>query len=447
MQNRVLLIGGNFSPEPIGIGKYNGEMIDWLAANGHECTVVTTYPYYPQWKVQTPYVKKSFWYKRETKYIKPFYENSIKIYRCPQYVPANPTGTKRMILDFSFFLTSFVVILRLLLQRKYNIVISVVPSFQLGLLAILYKKIRGGKFFYHIQDLQIDAARDLQMIKSKTLINFLLGIEKYILKQADVVSSVSAGMIEKIEMKCDKKIDFFPNWVDTMMFYPIAEKTLLKKEFNFNPSDIIVLYSGAVGEKQGLENILLAAQSFLHNTHLKFVICGSGPYLKKLVDIKADLNLHNVVFMSTQPIEKFNRFLNMADLHLIIQKSNAADLVMPSKLTTILAIGGVTLLTAMPGSSLYNLIKLYNLGIAVEPENLTALIAGIDTAIKNNNNDMQSNARAYAERYLSREIVISKFSHHMEKIPNIHLKEKLPYKQTINVPRLKTKGVHSRIFF
>jgi colanic acid biosynthesis glycosyl transferase WcaI len=443
MQNRVLLIGGNFSPEPIGIGKYNGEMMDWLAANGNECTVVTTYPYYPQWKVQIPYVKKSFWYKKEIKYIKPFYENSIKIYRCPQYVPVNPTGTKRMILDFSFFLTSFFIILRLLLQKKYNVVISVVPSFQLGLLAILYKKIRGGSFFYHIQDLQIDAARDLQMIKSKTLINFLLKIEKYILKEADVVSSVSTGMIEKIETKCDKKIDFFPNWVDTRMFYPIAEKTLLKQEFNFNPSDIIVLYSGAIGEKQGLENILFAAQSFLHNPHLKFVICGSGPYLKKLVDIKASLNLHNVIFMPIQPIEKFNRFLNIADLHLIIQKSNAADLVMPSKLTTILAIGGVALLTAMPGSSLYKLIKSNNLGITVEPENLTALITGIDTAVTNNNLDIKSNARAYAERYLSRETVISKFCNKMEKTPNIHF----PPKQTISIRRLKTRGILSRILF
>jgi colanic acid biosynthesis glycosyl transferase WcaI len=443
MQNRVLLIGGNFSPEPIGIGKYNGEMMDWLAANGNECTVVTTYPYYPQWKVQIPYVKKSFWYKKEIKYIKPFYENSIKIYRCPQYVPVNPTGTKRMILDFSFFLTSFFIILRLLLQRKYNVVISVVPSFQLGLLAILYKKIRGGSFFYHIQDLQIDAARDLQMIKSKTLINFLLKIEKYILTQADVVSSVSTGMIEKIETKCDKKIDFFPNWVDTRTFYPIAEKTLLKQEFNFNPSDIIVLYSGAIGEKQGLENILFAAQSFLHNPHLKFVICGSGPYLKKLVDIKASLNLRNVVFMPTQPIEKFNRFLNIADLHLIIQKSNAADLVMPSKLTTILAIGGVALLTAMPGSSLYKLIKSNNLGITVEAENLTALITGIDAAVKNNNLDIKSNARAYAERYLSRETVISKFCNKMEETPNIHFSPK----QTISIRRLKTRGILSRIHF
>ncbi|MDB5009577.1 MAG: glycosyl transferase, group 1 family protein [Mucilaginibacter sp.] len=423
MHNRILLIGGNFYPEPIGIGKYNGEMMDWLAENGYNCTVVTTYPYYPQWKVQLPYVKKSFWYKKEIKYIKPYYENSVKIYRCPQYVPVNPTGTKRIILDFSFFLTSLIVILRLLLRKKYDIIISVVPSFQLGLLAILYKKIRGGKFFYHIQDLQIDAARDLNMIKSPALINFLFSIEKYILKQADVVSSVSAGMIEKIEMKCDKKVNFFPNWVNTKAFYPIPEKAELKKEFNFDPSNIIILYSGAIGEKQGLENILLAAKSFIDNTNIKFVVCGSGPYLKRLEDLKDSLDLKNIVFMPTQPIEKLNHFLNMADIHLIIQKSHASDLVMPSKLTTILAIGGVTLITALPDSSLYKLIKLHNLGIVVEPENEYALSSGISEAINNSHIDISINARAYAEKYLSIGKIIPRFSEDMDVLPDIDFME------------------------
>ena len=46
---KVLLISQNFTPEPTGIGKYNGEMMNWLAVNGYDCSVITTYPYYPQW--------------------------------------------------------------------------------------------------------------------------------------------------------------------------------------------------------------------------------------------------------------------------------------------------------------------------------------------------------------------------------------------------------------
>ena len=67
MSKRILLIGGNFSPELTGIGKYNGEMIDLLATKGFDCGVVTSFPYYPQWKVDNQYLKSSAWFKKEVK--------------------------------------------------------------------------------------------------------------------------------------------------------------------------------------------------------------------------------------------------------------------------------------------------------------------------------------------------------------------------------------------
>lgn len=81
-KKNILLISHNFSPEPTGIGKYNGEMIDWLAKNGYDCTVVTTYPYYPYWKVQPPY--KNRWYKKEIINY-PQSNSLLTVYRCPSY--------------------------------------------------------------------------------------------------------------------------------------------------------------------------------------------------------------------------------------------------------------------------------------------------------------------------------------------------------------------------
>ncbi|MEJ5961890.1 WcaI family glycosyltransferase [Pedobacter immunditicola] len=413
MQKRVLLIGGNYYPEPIGIGKYNGEMIEWLAQNGYECTVITSFPYYPQWKIQQPYLKNSFWYKKETKFCKPFYENSIQIYRCPQYVPDNPSGAKRMLLGLSFFLTSSLIVLKLLTKRKYDIVITVAPSFETGLLAIFYKFFKGGRFLYHIQDLQIDAARDLKMVKSKALLNAMFSIEKYILKKADVISTVSTGMMDKVKGKCNKQVDFFPNWVDAKVIFPITNKGPLKELFNFKSSDKIVLYSGAIGEKQGLENIMLAAKAFTANTQLKFVICGSGPYLNKLETLKETLQLSNVIFMPTQPVEKLNCLLNMADLHLIIQKANASDLVMPSKLTNILAVGGVAIVTALPDSSLFQLVSNNNVGIIAVPEDVESLTKAILKGITDNTNEIGMNALAYAKKHFSIGNIISTYTKNM----------------------------------
>jgi colanic acid biosynthesis glycosyl transferase WcaI len=417
MQRRVLLIGGNFYPEPIGIGKYNGEMIDWLAENGYDCTVVTSFPYYPQWKVQQPYVKKSNWYTKEVKYYKPFYENKVSIYRCPQYVPDMPTGSKRMLNGFSFFISSFLVVFKLLFSKKFDYVISVVPSFETGLLAILYKGIKGGKFLYHIQDLQIDAARDLKILKSKSLINILLKVEKFILNKADVVSTVSSGMMDKVKIKCEKNVRFFPNWVDNKVIYQIADKSALKEEFNFDSTDKIILYSGAIGEKQGLEIIMYVAEYFIKDQNIKFVICGSGPYLKQLLELKNKLNVENVIFISTQPVEKLNHFLNMADLHLIVQKANATDLVMPSKLTNILATGGVSIVTALPGSSLHELIIGHNVGLLAIPEDVMSLTSVIRKAIDSDKSEISRNAVEYAERHFSISNIISKYYHQMEEVP------------------------------
>lgn len=386
-------------------------MMKWLAANGYDCTVITSYPYYPQWKVQEPYDKVKSWYKKEELQVASSVNGGgrLKIYRCPQYVPAAPSGAKRIMLDFSFALSAFFKVMTLLPRKKFDVVIAVVPPFHLGLLAILYKKLRKAKFMYHIQDMQIEAARDLQMIKSKKLINVLFGLERYIFKQADIVSSISDGMIRKIHEKAGKDIFFFPNWVDVTLFHPLDNRAALKQEFGFAPRDRIILYSGAIGEKQGLESILHAAKKMQHREDLKFLICGSGPYKAKLEEMAKNMGLKQVIFFPLQPFEKFNRFLNMADVHLVIQKANASDLVMPSKLTTILAVGGLALITANPGTSLHDLVDRYNMGILVNAEDQQALDEGICRAVDNDAATMQANARTYAETYLSIGKIMSRF--------------------------------------
>ena len=411
MSKRVLLIGGNFFPELTGIGKYNGEMMDKLASLGYQCSIVTTFPYYPHWQIQPPYTRSSRWFKKELSPVTALNgKGAIQIFRCPHYVPQKPTGLKRMVSDFTFTFTAFIKILQLLFAKKYDVVLVVAPPFHLGLLGILYKKIRGAKLIYHIQDLQIDAARDFQLIKSQFIINSLLKVEKFILKNVDVVSSISQGMIKKIESKFAGKVIFFPNWVDTEMFFPLDDKAQLKREFNFNPSDKVILYSGAIGEKQGLDAILKSAKTLKQKPNLKFVICGSGPYKVQLQQLKEREQLDNVIFLPLQPFDKLNAFLNMADLHLVLQKANAADLVMPSKLTAILAVGGVAIITAGPGSSLFDVVSLHHMGILIKADNNEALSGSIEKALQNSNLEINNNARAYAQQYLSIDEIFRKFS-------------------------------------
>jgi colanic acid biosynthesis glycosyl transferase WcaI len=413
-QRKILLIGGNFYPELTGIGKYNGEMMDWLLAQGNICTVVTTFPYYPDWKVKPPYDKKAYWFTRDFKETTGNKNDAIKIYRCPHFIPANPSGLTRILSDVSFCISASIMLFFLLFRRKYDYIITVSPPFLTGIMAVVYKNIKGVKFFYHVQDLQIDAAADLKMIKSRLLIRVLYRIERFIMKRANLVSSISEGMIDRIKQKVGtKNVAFFPNWVDTNLFFPITEKDRLKEAFGFNSNDKIVLYSGAIGEKQGLEAILSTADSLKYISNLKFVICGSGPYKKKLEDLRDRLNTQNVVFLPLQPVDKLNEFLNMADVHLVIQKANASDLVMPSKLTAILSVGGLAVLTAPVQSSLFKIVDKHQMGILAEPENQEALNNAIKTALEPATGSINQNARNYARQFLSIDEILKKYAQDM----------------------------------
>lgn len=409
MEKSILLIGYNYSPEPTGIGKYSGEMIEWLAAKGYQCTVITTYPYYPYWKVQEPYRKNRFWYKTENKSFPS--GGSIKAIRCPVYVPTKPSGLKRIILDFTFLFTSAFPLLFLLFRRKKDLVMAVAPSFLVGLPAVFYKSLKKTKFDYHIQDMQIEAARDLGMIKSKLLVKSLFKIEGFIMNRADVVSSISDGMILKLKEKSNRDIYFFPNWADVKNFHPIENKADIKKDFGFELEDKILLYSGAIGQKQGLEAILHAADSFKNRTEMKFIICGSGPYKATLESMAKSMGLINVYFLPLQPLEKFNAFLNLAQVHLVIQKADASDLMMPSKLTAILAVGGLALITANKGAGLHTLVSNHGVGIVVNAENQDALNEGVELALAENthNDHIRKASRQYAERYLDKDQIMQRF--------------------------------------
>jgi len=410
----ILFIGYNFTPELTGIGKYSGEMMHWLADNGHQCCVITAYPYYPHWKVQEPYRKNRFWYTTE---IENFASGGqLQIIRCPTYVPSKPTAIKRVLLDLSFTIAAKLRMVPLFFKPKYDWVITVAPSFQFGLIGVIYKKIMGAKHLHHVQDLQIEAAQELGLIRSPRLLNILYGIERYIFRNSNIISSISEGMIARIERKAKKPVLFFPNWTETNSFFPLDDTVGLKQRFGFASTDWVVLYSGGIGEKQGLEAILAAADTLCSQKRMQFVICGTGPYKRNLANKAAEMNLQNMHFMPLQPKEDFNAFLNMADLHLVIQKEQASDLVMPSKLTTILAVGGVALITATSKSSLHKVVSKNEMAILVPPENQKALNEAILSAFQQLDvKRVKQAARTYAEKNLAIDNVMRSFEREIEK--------------------------------
>lgn len=404
---KVVVLGINYAPEMTGIGKYTGEFCEFMTTEGYNVQVVTGHPYYPAWKGIGK--TNSNWFCSEN-------ISGVSVWRCPLFIP-NPKKTiQRILQDISFFLSSFIAVTLLLFKRhKADLFFVVSPSVLNGLTGLWYKFWHPGvKLVYHVQDLQIDAASELGMIRKKKLLSFLKKTELLIMRNADVVSTISEGMVKKIQAKSKdiKSPVLFPNWANNEKLFPCTPDHLFYQRYGLPADKRIVLYSGSIGEKQGLDIILDSAIAVGQQTDdIHFVISGTGPYFHILQTKSVDAGLKNLQFLPLLDIEDYNQLLNAAWLHLVIQKEVAADLLMPSKITSIVAAGGAVVVTASVNTSLYNLIHQHEFGWTIAPDHPEALTKKI---IQLNTDNIliekaKTNALNYAGQYIRKDKVINSF--------------------------------------
>lgn len=408
---RILIYGINYYPELTGIGKYTGEMGAWLAQNGHTVEVITALPYYPEWAIHSSYARKG-WLTETIE--------GATVHRAPLYVPKSVSSVKRILHEFSFVAASLPYWVRALFGKRNDVVICVVPAFHLGFMALLYSKLRGVPFVYHIQDLQVDMAKELGMLKNPTFLAILTRAERFILDRCTLIATISEGMIQKLVSKGIPvgKCRLFPNWVDRSFIRPLPVSKSLRAQFGLRETDRVILYSGSLGEKQGLDIILTVAERLRHRRDVHFLIVGSGGAEAKLKQIAASRQLTQVQFHPLQPYEKLSALLATADIHLVLQRQSASDLVLPSKLTGILSAGGFSLITAVPGTSLYDLVEQHGVGLTLEPESADALQAGIERALSMDLSPYRSNARRYAEQFLDKDVILQRFEEVLKKQVN-----------------------------
>lgn len=354
---RILFVGINFWPEPTGIGKYSGELAAHLAAAGHQVTVITTPPYYPHWKVQPPY--RGWWYTQET-------WHGVRAIRCPLFVPRKVTGLTRLVHLLSFAFSAMPVIVYQMFKQP-DLIFNVAPTlFSANIASYALKKNRNRNWL-HIQDFELDAALELGILRRLPFVERMARAwERSVYRRFGTVSTISRAMMDKLLEKGvpkDKTV-YFPNWIDPSLVYPLTEENPYRSELGFSPKETVVLYSGSIGQKQGLENLIAAMRLLEPEKHIHLVICGEGPGKAGLEETARDLE--NVHFLPVQPVEGLNELLNLADIHALPQKAGAADLVMPSKLLGMLASGKPVIAACPKGSELYVVVN--ETGMVVSPE-------------------------------------------------------------------------------
>lgn len=399
---KILIYCINFAPELTGIGKYTGEMATWLAARGHEVRVVTAPPYYPDWKVGAGH-SGSAWRREEC--------NGAQVWRCPLWVPARPGGIKRVLHLASFALSSLPVMLRQLLWQP-DAVWVVEPPLFCAPTAWAVARLSGARAWLHISDYEVDAAFDLGLLKGKALKRVVLAAEHWLMRRFDVVSTVSQRMLERALSKgvdADRLVAF-PNWVDVGAFIS-ANGQAYRDELGIPPGAMVALYSGNMGRKQGLEIMAQVARSCAEQRHgsdrLWFVFCGNGV---GRADLLAQCEaIPNVRFLDLQPAERLPDLLAMADIHLMPQRAGAADLVMPSKLTGMLASARPVVATALAGTELANVVQLC--GIVVPPEDPVAMTRAVLELAGNASwrEQLGQAGRHHALHQIDRESVLQRF--------------------------------------
>lgn len=369
---RILIVGLNYAPEPIGIAIYTAGLADHLAQSGHEVRVVAGQPYYPQWRVLDGY--RGGWRTR----IDP---TGVTITRCPIYVPRVPSGARRLIHHASFALSAFFPSLAAARGFRPDIVLTIAPSLASAPIAWLAARLARARSWLHVQDFEVEAAFATGLMDpSSRLARFASGFERRILGLFDRVSSISPEMCAKLAVMGipKERIVEFRNWAGIPPAANGAVQSRYRVEWDIRTPHV-ALYSGNIANKQGIETVLEAARLLRRRDDLTFVICGEGPNLARLREAAGDLS--NLQFRPLQPVERLAELLQLASVHLLPQKPDAADLVLPSKLTNMLASGRPVVATAMPGTGLAREVE--GCGIATPPEDASAFAAAIERLIDN----------------------------------------------------------------
>lgn len=404
---RVLIYGINYAPELTGIGKYSKGLAEWLVKQGHSVRMVTAPPYYPSWRVGEGY---SAWLWRSEEI------NGVFVRRCPLYVPASQSGLKRLIHLGSFALSSIPVMVRQAFWRP-DVIISVAPPLMCAPTALAISKICRAKSWLHVQDFEVEAAFNLGMVSETGFFGRLARrFESSVMKRFSKVSTISNKMVERLVEKgvsADKTV-LFPNWADVRDIAPMTKDNAIRRELGISATEIALLYAGNIGEKQGLEIILQAAEQ-VRDPRFKFVIAGDGSARPRLDEQARQMKLSNIQFFPLQPQARFRELLAAADIHLVIQKKEAADLVLPSKVANIMAAGRPMIITADPETELGELVRQAGCALLVVPGSVDGLREAIEVLANDRRRReiMGKAARTYALQHLSDEKIMAEFEAHL----------------------------------
>jgi len=398
-----LFIGINYWPDATGIAPFTTGRCEYLASRGHRVTVLTGFPYYPNWRVPDAYRGRL---RADEE------RNGVRILRSWLYVPAQANAIKRILHEASYIASST---LRALARRgkdRPDLIVVTTPPLALGLSAILLSRLWKVPFVQHVPDLQPDAALDLGMLRPGRLTEVLYRIERLGYRKAALVSTLTDAMRQKILDKgiAPEKVVLFADWARSDLFdVPAVGGGAKFRQTMGLGNELLVVHAGNMGVKQGLEVILGAAERSRDDRSIRYLMVGDGAVRRRLEEQAKASRLDNISFVPLLPDDQFMDLLAASDISLVTQQKSVADIVFPSKVITLMSSARAVVASVSSGSEVARVLQQADAGVLVAPEDPAALLNAIIALRDDPPRRIQlgANGRAFAQRFWEKHRTLS----------------------------------------
>lgn len=358
-----------YDPEE-GSAGVPGSIARSLRRRGVDTSVVTGFPNYPYGKLYPGYRLRVS--QREVL-------EGVPVHRVALYPSHERSSVKRMASYLSFAGSASTIGLASLARCDVGLVYSTPATAAIPALAA--KAVRGVPFVLLIQDLWPDTVLESGLLTSRRVqrrLGWLL--HRYcdrVYRSAGRIAVISTGMRQLL---IDRgvpaaKIAVVHNWVDEELFRPVALDSELQSQLGI-AGCFSVMYAGSLGDLQGLEVGVRAAEVLQDLPDFRLVLVGTGVAEAKLRGMVAAAGLRNVVFAGQRPLAQMSAVLRSADVQLItLRDLRMFHATMPSKVQSILS-AGRPVISSAPGD-VGDLVRRSGAGVACPPEDAEALAAAV----------------------------------------------------------------------
>jgi glycosyltransferase involved in cell wall biosynthesis len=296
-----------------------------LARNERRIEVVTAHPHYPEWRIREGYGE---WSRRE-------HLDGVIVTRLRHYVPAKPSGVRRLVSEISFGL-------RLVAARwrRPAAIVLVSPALFSSALAAVRARIfhRRTPVVVWVQDLYTLGLSETGQGSGLTG-RVIRVVEGWVLRHADRVVVIHERFARRVSEDFSiprERIEVVRNWTHLPPMPPVDRESA-RRALGWG-DEIVVLHAGNMGVKQGLENVLAAARlADRSGASIRFVLMGNGGEKARLT--KEGAGIGALQFLPPLPDDEFAQALVAADVLLVNEKPGVAEMAVPSKLTSYFSTG------------------------------------------------------------------------------------------------------------